>query len=85
MSSLKRREFLRRAGTASLLSLLPRSGMFAESASPLKRPNVLFLFSDQHNARMLSCAGNGDVRTPHMDRLAAEGVRFERAYCQDGV
>ena len=48
-------------------------------------PNVLFLFSDQHNARCLSCAGHPDVKTPNLDRLSAEGVRFENAYTQNPI
>ncbi|KPK50542.1 MAG: hypothetical protein AMK72_01960, partial [Planctomycetes bacterium SM23_25] len=50
-----------------------------------KRPNVLFLFSDQHHAKAMGCAGNPIVRTPNLDRLAAGGARFTRAYCQDGI
>ncbi len=47
--------------------------------------NVLLIVSDQHNARCLSCAGHPDAKTPNIDRLAAEGVRFEEAYCQSPV
>ena len=50
-----------------------------------RRPNVLLLFSDQHNARVLGCAGHPDVKTPSLDRLAGEGMRFDRAYCQDAI
>lgn len=53
--------------------------------TPSRRPNVLLLFTDQHNAGALGCAGHPDVQTPHLDRLAAESVRFTRAYCQDGI
>ena len=49
------------------------------------KPNVLILFSDQHNAATLGCEGHPDVRTPHLDSLAATGTRFARAYCQDGI
>ena len=49
------------------------------------RPNILFVFTDQQSARALSCSGNPHVRTPHMDRLARGGVRFERAYCASPV
>lgn len=49
------------------------------------KPNILFLFSDQHNARCLSCAGHPDVQTPNLDMLAAEGARFENAYCQNPI
>jgi len=45
------------------------------------RPNILWLLTDQQSALAMSCAGNSDLRTPAMDRLAAGGVRFERAYC----
>ena len=47
------------------------------------RPNILFLFSDQHHASVLGCAGNHVIRTPNLDRLAADGVRFDHAYCQN--
>jgi len=51
----------------------------------MSRPNVLILFSDQHNAGVLGSEGHPDVRTPNLDRLAAAGVRFRRAYCQDAI
>jgi len=46
---------------------------------------VLLLFSDQHHAGVLGCEGHPDALTPNLDRLAADGVRFNRAYCQDAV
>lgn len=46
-----------------------------------KRPNVLILMTDQHRADLMTCAGNPLVPTPEMDRIAARGVRFSRAYC----
>lgn len=49
------------------------------------RPNLLVILTDQQSATMMGCAGNPHVRTPAMDRLAAEGVRFDRAYCANPV
>ncbi|HEU5318609.1 MAG TPA: sulfatase-like hydrolase/transferase [Chloroflexota bacterium] len=46
-----------------------------------RRPNVLWIMSDQHSSRALGCYGNGVVRTPRLDGLAAEGMQFDRAYC----
>jgi hypothetical protein len=48
-------------------------------------PNILYVFTDQQQAEAMGCAGNGLVRTPTADRLAAEGVRFPRAYCAQPV
>jgi arylsulfatase A-like enzyme len=49
---------------------------------PAARPNVLLITLDQFRAECLSAAGHPIVRTPHLDRLAAEGVRFARHYSQ---
>lgn len=52
---------------------------------PHRPPNVLILFSDQHNAGVLGCEGHPDIQTPNLDRLAGMGTRFSRAYCQDAI
>jgi len=46
----------------------------------MTQPNILFITTDQHHYNILG-AVNRKVRTPNLDRLAAQGVRFERAYC----
>ena len=50
-----------------------------------KVKNVLFIMCDQLRADHLSCAGHPHLETPHIDALAARGVRFPRAYVQSGV
>ncbi len=49
------------------------------------RPNILFIFADQHRHDALGCAGNGLIETPNLDRLAANGVRFSNAWCQSPI
>ena len=44
------------------------------------RPNILYIFFDELRADILGCYGHPYVRTPNLDRLAAEGVRFERCW-----
>ena len=46
------------------------------------RPNIVLIMADQQRADAMGCAGNDIIRTPNMDRLAAEGVRFGRAFSQ---
>lgn len=45
------------------------------------RPNILLLMADQLAAPALACYGHPVVKTPHLDKLAADGVVFENAYC----
>jgi N-sulfoglucosamine sulfohydrolase len=45
------------------------------------RPNIILFVSDDHGIDALGCYGNPVVKTPNMDQLAAEGIRFIRAYC----
>jgi len=54
----------------------------AEPPAPPQRPNVVFLISDDLGAQALGCYGATQCKTPNIDRLAARGVRFTRAYCQ---
>lgn len=58
-----------------LLLLLSYTKSFAGTP-----PNIVFLLSDDQTAADLGCYGNKTVRTPNLDKLAAEGIRFTRAY-----
>ena len=46
-----------------------------------KNMNVLFIMTDQHRADHMCCAGNPVVKTPNLDKLAEEGMRFTSAFC----
>ena len=51
----------------------------------VKRPNILFIITDQQRADHLSCAGNPVLKTPYMDLLAERGRRFENFYVNSGI
>ncbi len=46
----------------------------------VRRPNIIYIMTDQQSASMMSCTGNPWLKTPAVDYLAANGIRFERAY-----
>jgi choline-sulfatase len=50
-----------------------------------RRPNLLFLFSDQHAQKIAGCYGDPVALTPNLDRLAARGVIFDQAYCPSPI
>lgn len=59
-------------------------GSFCESVAA-ERPNVVLIMTDNHGAWTLGCYGNQDIRTPNIDRLAADGIRFTRSFSSNAV
>ena len=51
----------------------------------MKKPNVIFILSDDHGQWALGSYGNKDVKTPNLDRLADKGILFENFYCASPV
>lgn len=56
-----------------------------QAAAAEKRPNIIYIYTDQQHANMMSCAGNSWLKTPAMDYLAENGMRFTRAYTTNPV
>lgn len=67
-----------------LSCVLGISASFFTTAGNKQKPNVLFIAVDDLRTE-LGCYGAGQIRTPNIDRLARQGVLFERAYCQQAV
>lgn len=65
--------------------LVTGSSLALTRAAGQELPNILYIMTDQQHAGMMSCAGNGWLKTPAMDRLAASGVSFELAYASNPV
>jgi hypothetical protein len=69
--------------TLLTLLLLPLLGALhaADAPMPQAKPNILLIYSDDHGWADLGIQGvDKDIRTPHIDQLAREGVRFPRGY-----
>jgi len=65
---------------SSLLSLSFVTLASALMAKEKSKPNILLIISDDQSAPYLSCYGNKNLQTPNIDRIANEGIRFDRAY-----
>ncbi len=79
-AGMSRRGFLQ--GSAAAVALLAARGRGGEA--PARRPNVLFIAVDDLRPQ-LGCYGDALAKTPHIDRLAARGIVFHRAYCQQAL
>jgi len=84
MSLMDRRTFLK--GTAAAVSMAAGHGCSQArrggdaNARRDRRPNVVVILTDDQRWDCLSCAGHPLLKTPHLDRIAAEGVRFANAF-----
>jgi len=76
---LTRREMLA-LSLGAALAACARRGIAGTSQRSKERPNILLLMADQHRGDCVGADGNKVIRTPNLDRIANEGVRFRCAY-----
>ena len=72
-----RREFIRNTG----LGVMSLSSVQTGRTQAHRKPNILLLHVDQYRHDCLGVCGNKDVLTPNIDKLAADGVRYENSFC----
>ena len=70
----------------ALLAFAPvcNSATAAPSAAP-RRPNIIFFLSDDHAYQTIGAYGSTLMPTPNLDRIAREGMRFDRAFCTESI
>jgi len=78
---MNRRTFLESVGAAALA--LPNLAYAA--AKPARKPNIVYILADDLGYGDLGCYGQQKIRTPNLDRLAAEGLRFTQCYAGSTV
>ena len=82
-----RRQFLKVA-LASAAAPLVSAGTRAYGAAPQKKPNILYIMSDDHAAHAIGAYGSRLAKlnpTPTLDRLAREGMLFENCFCTNSI
>jgi len=84
MDCFPRRQFLQWSGGAAVLAL---SGcqLKHQSCKSVKRPNILFIMSDDHASHAISAYGSVVNQTPHIDRIANQGMRFNNCFCTNSL
>ncbi len=84
-----RKSFPGIAGIVLVLTASAASGAAAEDTStrpqPGARPNIIFIFSDDHAAQAMSCYGSRIIKTPNLDRIAAGGMLFRNCFCTNSI
>jgi arylsulfatase A-like enzyme len=65
--------------------LASKVSLASETKEPKDQPNILFIITDQHHAKMLSSAGNPYLKTRALDSMAKSGIRFANAYVTNPV
>ena len=84
-----RRELMVYAGLAGIAAATPASSAQAEptrsAAVTAIRPNIILLVTDDQRWDTLGCSGNSVIRTPHLDRLASEGILFLNSFCTTSI
>jgi arylsulfatase A-like enzyme len=67
-----------------LISLLSNQEIYAQNKST-ERPNIIFILTDDHRYDLLGCTGNEIIQTPHLDKLAADGILFTNAHVTSAI
>lgn len=85
---MNRRQFLKFAGVGAMSLTVPYSAAFAaaeESGPQPDKPNIIFILADDLGYADLGCYGQKRIKTPNLDRMAADGVRFTQHYAASTV
>jgi N-acetylglucosamine-6-sulfatase len=85
--TMNRRAFLKTLGAAATALSLESLARAAQTAPAPKSglPNILFIFTDDHAVQSIGAYGSKINKTPHVDRLAKEGVVFDRCFCCNSI
>ncbi len=81
---INRGKFLQIAGLGATASLAMPHRLFG-SETEVKRPNIIFIFTDDHASHAISAYGSKINKTPNIDRLAKEGMIFQNCFCTNSI
>ncbi len=86
---MNRREFLKKAGftaaSAPFLSALTGCSALNNASPANQKPNIIYILSDDLGYGDIGCFGQKTIKTPNLDKMASEGIRFTQHYAGDTV
>ena len=88
---MDRRDFLKTLSAAGIASGVPSGSVLANADRETdiqrhaEKPNVILILADDMGPWVAGCYGNPEIQTPNIDRLAADGMRFENFFCTSPV
>jgi len=85
MEKISRRDFFTRIAGGTAMAALPRIVYGSEKQVKFRKPNIIFILADDLGYGDLGCYGQKVIKTPHIDRLAAEGTQFTDCYAGSTV
>jgi len=85
MSAMKRRDFNKNLFKGIGVAALASAGKFSFADNTRKKPNIVFICSDQHSYKYSGYMGHPYVSTPNLDKLASNGTVFTDTYCGNPV
>ncbi len=78
-------KMIRPAALVALFGLATCNSVAVNSVRDHERPNIVFIFSDDHSTAAISAYGSRINQTPNLDRIAAEGMLFENTFCTNSI
>ena len=82
---MHRREFVKISAITAAGLLSGRQSILRGAEPKRSRPNILFIMSDDHASHAIGAYGSQINRTPNIDRLAREGMRFDNCFCTNSI
>src|SRR6266436_6466944 len=83
--TISRRTLLRGAALGTLALATGMDDVFGQPLQTSSKPNIVFIMADDLGYADVACYGRPDLKTPNIDRIAADGVRFLQAYANSAV
>ena len=85
MTAITRREFVKAAGLTAAFTLPGCTSLSARSSAAWRKPNIVYILADDLGYAEVGCYGQKKIKTPNIDKLAVEGMKFTQHYSGNPV